>query len=151
MKGFFMIFFYSFLSTSLLLAQPRADSLSKAMTGLYGKEKLILQHKLTQEYFKVKDYKKALQIAKQATALAEQIIVEGNDLVSPADSYLKPTTYFLMGKAFYFRSQFSYAREYFEMAINGSIALNSEDYVELSQRYLETIEENYEVSDKKFF
>ena len=121
------------------------------MDGVYGKEKLMLLHELTQEYFDGNDTKKALNTARQATALAERIIVEGNELITPTDYYLKPTSYFMMGKAFYKRKQYSYAREYFELAIKASNEINYLVDVEETNRFLARIDSRNTSNDKNFF
>ncbi len=90
MKKLFLLSLFIPIS-ALILAQPRADSLNSALDKANGKEKLILLHKLTQEYFDGNDTKKALKIARQATTLADRIIVIENELITEEDHVLKAT------------------------------------------------------------
>lgn len=137
-------------STLSVVAQQRADSLNKAIGKAYGKEKLILLHELTQEYFDGNDTKKALKSARQATALADRIITTKNDLITEKDYILKATSYFMMGKAYYKRKQYNYAQNYLQQAVKASLELQRTDHIQDAEQYLAKIESRDPVAEKKF-
>ena len=123
-------------SAGMVTAQPRADSLSSAIDDAFGIDKLKLQHELIQEYFDSNDTKKALKLARQATALADRIISTENELVTEDDLPLKATTYFMMGKAYYKRKQYTYSENYLRQAIKASLELHRFDHIEDAERLL---------------
>lgn len=146
----FLLYLYFCLCGFSIIAQPRVDSLQSVLNSAYGKEKLILLHQLTQEYFDGNDTKKALKSARQATALADRIITDKNDLITENDYILKATSYFMIGKAYYKRRQYNYAQNYLQQAIKASLELQRTDHILDAEGYLAKIETRDPAEEKKF-
>jgi len=126
------------LSFTQLNAQ-NIKALEDSLDTSYGKQKLLILHKLTGLSLQ-SDPRKAVRYAKQAQDLADNIIAPSNTNIQKSDYYLKPLSHVWAGRAYFEREQYLEAKRAFELA---QAEANKIDYTEsdpLIGEYLEQID-----------
>ncbi len=110
-----------------LEAQSSIDQLRDKLSGIHGKEKLLVLNDLTKLYLETGKERQALKYAKRAVELAENIIRKTNSFIKPEEYYLKPLAYLQLGKAHQKRGRYTESKAAYRKASESAEELEVED------------------------